>query len=370
MKKILITGGPVHTHLDAVKIITNKFKGGLMAELADDLLAKEEIEIHYVVAKKGAALPSLHKNKVHTYHLHDGFEDYFRAVILNAPQMDAVILGAAVANLIPVKPFEGKFPSHNYKPGDIIPIDFTIAPRVIDEVKKVAPKTHLFGFKLLSGVPHEELIRAAYEIVLDSRATAVFANDEKKLSQVYAVTKERGVHPLQRRELASWVWEMINDEYFSTVSIVDGTVSISGVGENNLKTLIDKFRDKFVAVENGMIFGTVAVRDRSLGGFITTGRGKRELESIVIVRTVDTVARAVFTLGGKKASFNAPLLAKIFENPKVDHIVHYHQQEPNLLTLPYAPPGTVRDTNRPNSTSFNIEGHGCMLLFDKDGRQL
>jgi phosphopantothenoylcysteine synthetase/decarboxylase len=31
--KILITGGPVHAYLDPVKIITNKFKGGLMAEL-------------------------------------------------------------------------------------------------------------------------------------------------------------------------------------------------------------------------------------------------------------------------------------------------------------------------------------------------
>ena len=31
--KILITGGPVHAKLDAVKIITNTFKGGLMAEL-------------------------------------------------------------------------------------------------------------------------------------------------------------------------------------------------------------------------------------------------------------------------------------------------------------------------------------------------
>ena len=31
--RILITGGPVHAKLDAVKIITNTFKGGLMAEL-------------------------------------------------------------------------------------------------------------------------------------------------------------------------------------------------------------------------------------------------------------------------------------------------------------------------------------------------
>src|SRR3990167_2937312 len=93
---------------------------------------------------------------------HKGFEDYCAKVLALAPTMDGVILGAAVANLIPAKPYVGKFPSHDYKPGDMIPIDFTIAPRVIDEVKRVAPQTHLFGYKLLSGVSHEELIRAAY----------------------------------------------------------------------------------------------------------------------------------------------------------------------------------------------------------------
>lgn len=34
MKKILITGGPVHANLDAVKIITNRFRGGRMVDLA------------------------------------------------------------------------------------------------------------------------------------------------------------------------------------------------------------------------------------------------------------------------------------------------------------------------------------------------
>ena len=36
-KKILVTGGPVHAYLDDVKIITNRFKGGLMARLAEHL---------------------------------------------------------------------------------------------------------------------------------------------------------------------------------------------------------------------------------------------------------------------------------------------------------------------------------------------
>jgi len=41
-----------------------------------------------------------------------------------------------------------------------------------------------------------------------------------------------------------------------------------------------------------------------------------------------------------------------------------------LPTLSYAPPGTVRDTERPGNTSFNIKGHGCILLFNRDDRGL
>lgn len=363
MKRILVTGGPVHAYLDSVKIITNRFKGGLMAELSDNLSGLAEVT-YLSPAKLGSVLPKNQDRRINLVE-HSGFEDYMRIVLELAPQMDAVILGAAVANLIPANPFKGKFPSHNYKPGDIIPINFTIAPRVIDQVKKNAPKTHLFGFKLLDHVPHSELISAGYDIVLNSGATAVFANDAAILNEVYAITKERGVHPLLRYQLADWIWEMINDEYYRTY-FGKGT---STEGEQLIRPLLNTFAHKFTKVENGMIFGTVAVRSKNYAGFYTTGRGKKELDDIVHVIEVDHEERSVNTIQ-RKASLNAPLLDRIFENPNVDYIVHYHEQESGLPTYPYAPPGTVRDTNRPNKTSFNIQEHGCMLLFDKNGGRL
>ena len=364
MKKILVTGGPVHAHLDSVKIITNRFKGGLMAELADNLSGLTEVT-YLSPAKLGSTLPKNQDKRINLIE-HSGFEDYMRIVLEIAPQMDAVILGAAVVNLIPTKPFKGKFPSHNYKPGDVIPIDFTIAPRVIDEVKKVVPRTHLFGFKLLDHVPHSELVSAAYDIVLNSGATAVFANDAAILNQVYAVTKERGVHPLLRCELVNWIWQMLNDEYYKTE--VFESRFVPSESHFRIQGIIEKFADRFTTVENGMIFGTVAVRYGN--GFLTTGRGKRELNDIVHVVNVTHDNRIVIIAGPRKASLNAPLLAKIFENPSVEYIVHYHEQEKGLPSFPYAPPGTMRDSDRPNHISFNIQEHGCMLLFDKDGRRL
>ncbi len=362
-KKVLITGGPVHCYLDAVKIITNRFKGGLIAELADNLISFGA-EVTYVHPHRlETKLPKSDKGL--KLLPHQGIEDYQRLVLELAPQMDAVILGAAVANLIPAEPFTGKFPSHNYRPGDIIPINFTIAPRIIDRVRGVAPHTQLFGFKLLSGVSYEDLIGAAYEIVLNSAATAVFANDTGNLLKKYAVTRERAVHELSQGDLAEWIWDVINDLYYRTVLMPDQSLPAGAV--NKIKKLLGKFADKFVAVEDGTMFGTIAVRYKS--GFVTTGRGKKELDDIVRVLRVSHKKREVIS-GPRKASLNAPLLARIFENPKVDHVVHYHKQEPSLPTFSYAPPGTVRDTNRPNHISYNIEAHGCILLFDKDGRRL
>lgn len=357
-----------------------------MAKLADQLTGflHPQYEIIYLTASH-AAMPPLRPDL--TVVVHEGFQDYQQKVKELAPDCSAVIMGAAVVNLIPKKPFEGKFPSHNYQPGDTIPIDFEIAPRVISLVKEVAPKTMLFGFKLLQGVEREELIRAAYEVCLDSRCTAVFANDADDLQQIHAVTKERGIHSLKRDALADWINELLQDDYYATefgheTSFAEEKAKFPRALET-FEGLISKFRHQFTPVEEGYIFGTVALRLESYAAatrpsnnrsFLTTGRGKKELSSCILVRTVNHRTRRVWvapSLSREKASLNAPLLHYLFtNNPKCHHIVHFHQAIPGLPYEPYAPPGTERDAMRSQLTSFNIHGHGCMLMFDEEGRQL
>jgi len=380
MKNILISGGPVHAHLDAVKIITNRFKGGLMAATAEQLNALPDVEVHYL-SSKGSVIPGIPTDQLHE---HFGFHDYMKKVLEMAPKFDAVILGAAVCNLILINPFEGKFPSHNYKPGDIIPIDFTIAPRVIDEVKKVAPNTHLFGFKLLSGVPHEELIQAAYDIVLESKATCVFANDATDLNTKFAVTKEGAEHKMDYQDVPKFIMDMVNDKYYSTELVHNqGKYDIVlRSKEKKMRSLIDCYRNKFVE-KNGYVFGTVAVR---LDGprwekpvFLTTARGKNEIEDFTIVENVDHENRVVKSYG-KKATLNAPLLERIFWlNPNVKAIVHYHDTTimnfgtSDFKILPYAPPGTQRDSLRDERylrSDFEIRNHGIFILIREQNNGL
>lgn len=364
MKKILVTGGPVHAHLDAVKIITNRFKGGLMVSLAEQFIS-DEIKVVYLCAK-GYQTPGPYKAQLEVIH-HNGFDDYLKKVLELAPEMDAVILGAAVANLLPLNPLKGKFPSHSYKPGDVIPIDFTIAPRVIDQVKDVMQKSaHLFGFKLLSGVPHEELVEAAYDVLVYSRATAVFANDAQDLQAVYAITKERAEHAMLRNNIVNFVKDCIKDVYYRTCH-TDFQADVAKATEI-LKKTIKMYKDKFVRVGEH-VFGTVAVRCEK--GFVTTTRGKNEVEDFTYVWDVDHIHRIV-NVSGKKATLNAPLIDWMFRhNPEAVKIVHLHKEcLEDYPTYPYAPPGTRRDTQRECCTSFNIKDHGCMLMLDKDGYPL
>lgn len=383
--KILVTGGPVHANLDAVKIITNRFKGGRIAEFADDLesIDPSNIKITYLTSK-GSRLPDSANIKI-VYH--SGFEDYREKVLSMAPRFDGVILGAAVCNLIPLNPIKGKFPSHNYKVGDKIPIDFTIAPRIIDEVKKVAPKTKLFGFKLLQGVSHEELINAAYDIVLESKAVMVFANDANNLDIKYAVTKEKGEIPFLNRnvkekwEMAKFVVQLIEDEYYSTKE--DSEINEYGFLDyaeeiRKLKYLL-KENENLLRKEYGKErykFGTVAVRIKNTNSFVTTVRGKKDLKDVAIVKKVDHRRRKVYA--SKKATLNAPLLHNIFKERKdVKAIVHYHAKKNDCITFPYKVPGTKReamlgktigdskDIKKFNKRfdTFYIEGHGTFELI-------
>lgn len=348
--KILVTGGPVHGKLDPVKIITNRFRGGLMTQLVERLLPHADVT--YLTAR-GATVPTC------PILYHDGIHDYMDRVKELADRFDAVVLGAAVANLIPAEPMTTKFPSHNYKPGDIIPINFTIAPRIIDVVKEVAPLTKLFGFKLLTGVPEVELINAAYGILLESKATAVFANDTSNLKRKLIVTRERGVIESDIPGIADFILDATKDEYYRTRH-VDAAMDNEAV--RKFGELAALHLHRFQETPEGYVFGTIAVRDRS-GGFVTTGRGKNELEDMAYVSRVVHEWRSVEVVGDRKATLNAPLLDRIFRKFNCEHIVHWHREIAGAPTLPYAPAGTVRDAEREiPAPEFNIKGHGAFMI--------
>jgi phosphopantothenoylcysteine synthetase/decarboxylase len=139
-KKVVISCGPIPARLDSVKFLTNRFKGGLAFKTANFL--KDEYDLT-IVKWTHTELPNKYDwtntqivNVIDVAQYYKWFEEH-------AADYDAFIMAAAVANLMPSNPWEGKFPSHNYKVGDQFDIKFEIAPRAIDIIKKVNPRACL-----------------------------------------------------------------------------------------------------------------------------------------------------------------------------------------------------------------------------------
>lgn len=59
------------------------------------------------------------------------------------------------------------------------------SPKVISCIRKVSPDTTLVGFKLLSGVPHEELIDVGYRLLQKNDCDFVMANDLREIGRDY-----------------------------------------------------------------------------------------------------------------------------------------------------------------------------------------
>lgn len=132
-KRVLVTCGPIPARVDSVKYLTNMFKGGLAFKTAAWLSGNKDFEVS-VLCWKYTKIPDNMPQEIRVDTVNDVFE-YYDWITANAGNFDAFIMAAAVANLTPVHPYEGKFPSHNYKPGDEFDIRFMIVPRAIDAIK-------------------------------------------------------------------------------------------------------------------------------------------------------------------------------------------------------------------------------------------
>jgi len=395
--RILVTGGAVAAKLDAVKLITNKFKGGWMLSLAHSL-SKLGARVNYLASdlpRYDAQLEGVEWVK------HSGFDDYMEKVQLLSKSCDAVVLGAAVANLILDKRWQeltlqdGKFPSHNYEEGDPVPVLMRIAPRVINTVRKHAPKTKLIGFKLLSGVDHDSLIRAAQLTQRESKANLVFANDATDLHKRFGVTPEGGEFFVE--DLAQIIFDMATDEHYKSISDRREFCYEDHPGlpkeepvRDAAKRLIEEVARyrcdlELGKQESGIFFGCVAVRVAdNTGRFVISARGKTQLLDWTVVCRVDHKDRTLVVPENKytskrikinKASLNAPLIDRIFKKvPEANAVIHWHEHDKRRMTpmhtLPYAQPGTVRDTDRDfpvewnenGQIRFTIAGHGEFLV--------
>lgn len=319
LKKILVSAGPIPARLDSVKYITNRFKGGLAIQTANYLAAQPDFEIT-LLTWAHTDLSVVSSEIKHRVLVSDVYE-YYDWIVANARNFDAFVLAAAVANLTPVKTFEGKFPSHLYKPGDEFDIRFMIAPRAIDAVKPLNPRACLIGYKLFDEPDDRKLTEIARTTLTESKANLIFANTpQDAATRKLAVLPDYSSFPVSFDEHLLLMTAAIRQEYFHTET---GSLTPREQADPDI-------REAMAAVsiydETFNSYGTVAVPVGSGPMFVTTSRGHKA--GPVLVRSVDRKTRTVNASG--KATLNAPALSELLKrNDYQGLIIHRHFTDPD-----------------------------------------
>lgn len=219
-KKIIITAGPTNEKIDAVMKITNMSTGALGNVIAETFLEEQydEIETIFYVSTKMSYKPRIHSEKVQFVTI-ESTQDLLDALkeIFASRKIDIIIHSSAVGD------YAGKYviraeelvdeiletlqkaPDKESitreklmdifeKPRSICNNDtkissyephlmtmFELTPKVISQIKAMAPDVTLVGFKLLEGVSKEELYQVASRLRAKNNADFIVANDLAKI---------------------------------------------------------------------------------------------------------------------------------------------------------------------------------------------
>jgi hypothetical protein len=363
-KKVVISCGPIPARLDSVKFLTNRFKGGLAFKTANFL--KDEYDLT-IVKWTHTELPNKYDwTNAQIVNVIDVIE-YCKWFEEHAADYDAFIMAAAVANLMPSNPWEGKFPSHNYKVGDQFDIKFEIAPRAIDIIKKVNPRACLIGYKLFDG-SYDELIEAARLTQKESKANIIFANTPQDAKDCkYAVLPDNSVIQCTFDEHLHLMGQQIDSQYYRTEIQPLTLDEQNDINIRNALAVVKMYERTFT---NG--FGTVAIPVKGTKMFATTSRGHKG--EPVIVRSVDHDNYIIYA--SAKATLNVPALDRLISENYI--VVHRHYDDPNYahdahaIDVPYCFPGTKDEANimagiwrnHPQFSQINIDYHGDMCRLE------
>lgn len=219
-KKIIITSGPTNERIDAVMKITNMSTGALGNVVAETFLEDkyEEIEKIFYISTKLSYRPRVKSQKVEIVTV-ESTQDLLEALkeIFENNKIDVIIHSAAVGDYAgkyviraeelveeifeKIKNAENKdeisksslmeiFENpksvcndetkiSSYEPHLMTMLKLT--PKVISQIKEMAPDVTLVGFKLLEGVSKEELYEVASRLRQKNKADFIVANDLAKI---------------------------------------------------------------------------------------------------------------------------------------------------------------------------------------------
>ena len=198
--KIIITAGGTSEKIDDVRTITNSSTGRLGYAIGKTFTEKygDKIDKIYYLHGLRAACP---EHELIEPVAIGGVMDLKAALekLLTEEKIDVVVHAMAVSDYIVKEvttldkirgvedPDNKADLSGNKISSDIddLVIHMKKSPKVISLIKPLSPETTLVGFKLLSNVPHEELIDVGYHLMQKNDCDFVMANDLKEIGRDY-----------------------------------------------------------------------------------------------------------------------------------------------------------------------------------------
>lgn len=214
MKNIIVTAGGTSERIDNVRKITNSSTGKLGMKIALELLKKyNDVKIYYVCSRNSLR-PINDRVKVIEI---DGTMDLKNSIenLLTQNKIDYFIHSMAVSdymvdyvtNLESIKNNNIKVISGNKISSneDNLVIVLKPTPKIISIIKNVSPETYLVGFKLLDGVPKEELISVAKKLRDKNRCDLVVANDLENIRKgnhkAYIIDKKDEIEEVNGKDV-------------------------------------------------------------------------------------------------------------------------------------------------------------------------
>ncbi len=165
--KVLITAGPTIEPIDPVKLITNRSSGKMGIALARAAsLRGASVTLIY---GPGDEIPPSNVETIRVQTTRE-MKDAFDKELEKKP--DVVAAAAAPQDFVVEFPSKEKL-RHAHE----IMLKLKPAPRILDDIRKRAPKTFVIGFKAEYGVNDEQLVEAARKKLGEHELDMVVAND-------------------------------------------------------------------------------------------------------------------------------------------------------------------------------------------------
>ena len=361
MGKIIVSLGQIPAKLDLVKYIGNKYQGGLTLQLAIELG-----EIGYDVEIVKWKYNKIDVTNINIVHNVDNIDEYLDFML--AHEYDVYVLGAAVANIMPVTPWKGKFPSHNYNEGDEFDIKFKICPRIINQIKKKYPRSTLIGFKLSTGSYFD-----AFETLKESNADLIIYNNPTDLHKLTFCYKTFMTKEGNRDEIAHEINYLSEIKYVRTFNTLPHSNN-----EFDLQIYFQiKELEKYVLDENN--HGSIGIVSDS--GLYTHTRHNKYVGIVEDNRHIDNNMNIIRPTVGTDKFTEALSMFTWLRNkfPKHKYFIHTHKEGSYISDkeVGYIPPNCGGDSIsrilslsypfNDNLTQFIIksECHGYFMSFEK-----